>query len=104
MTTSGPFDFANDKRTFRDRAGESNDSEMQVGNLSDLLNQVSQNSASEIDSLIGEFQRLRGKFQTDSECIRREIEKYAELSQQVMQVTKVISEGVEKFRPSLDPS
>ena len=61
MTTSGPFDFANYKRTFRDRAAESNDSEMQVGNLSDLLNQVSQNSASEIDSLIGEFQRVREK-------------------------------------------
>jgi methyl-accepting chemotaxis protein len=103
MTTS-EFDFANYKRTFRDRSAESNDSEMQAGNLSDLLNQVSQNSTSEIDSLIGEFQRLRGKLQTDSEHIRREIEKYAELSQQVMQVTKVISESVEKFRPSLDPS
>ena len=33
MTTSGPFDFANYKRTFRDRAAESNDSEMQAGNL-----------------------------------------------------------------------
>ncbi|MFZ2080336.1 MAG: hypothetical protein WAV38_27545 [Xanthobacteraceae bacterium] len=103
MTTS-EFDFANYKRTFLDRSAESNDSEMQAGNLSDLLNQVSQNSTSEIDSLIGEFQRLRGKLQTDSEHIRREIEKYAELSQQVMQVTKVISESVEKFRPSLDPS
>jgi methyl-accepting chemotaxis protein len=101
MTTSGPFDFAKYQRPFRDRAAESNDSEMQAGNLSDLLNQVSKNSTSEIDSLIGEFQRLREKLQTDGERIRHDIEKYAELSQQVMQVTKVISESVEKFRPSL---
>jgi hypothetical protein len=103
MTTTGPFDFANHyKRTFRDRSAESNDSEMQAGNLSDLLNQVSKNSTSEIDSLIGEFQRLREKLRTDGERIRHDIEKYAELSQQVMQVTKVISESVEKFRPSVN--
>ncbi len=59
MTTSGPFDFANYRRTFGDRAAESNDSEMQARNLSDLLDKVSKNSASEIDNLIGEFQRVR---------------------------------------------
>ena len=74
---------------------------MQAGNLRDLLNLVSQKSASEVDSLIGEFQRLRAKLLTDGERIRHEIEKYAELSQQVMQITKVISESVERFRPSL---
>ena len=62
MTTSGPFDFTNYKRTFGDRSAESNGSEMQAGNLSDLLNQVSQNSASEIDNLIGEFQRVRENY------------------------------------------
>jgi hypothetical protein len=41
MTTSGPFDFANYRRTFGDRAAESSDSEMQAGNLSDLLDKVS---------------------------------------------------------------
>jgi methyl-accepting chemotaxis protein len=102
MTATGPFDFANHyKRTFRDRSAESN-SEMQAGNLSDLLNQVSRNSTSQIDSLIGEFQRLREKLRTDGERIRHDIEKYAELSQQVMQITKVISESVEKFRPSIE--
>jgi methyl-accepting chemotaxis protein len=100
--TASEFDFAKYQRPFRDRAAESNDSEMQAGNLSDLLNQVSKNSTSEIDSLIGEFQRLREKLKTDGERIRHDIEKYAELSQQVMQVTKVISESVEKFRPSVE--
>jgi methyl-accepting chemotaxis protein len=104
MANSEPFNFAKYPRPSRNRAAESNDSEMHAGNLSDLLNQVSKNSASEIDSLIGEFQRLREKLQTDGEHIRRDIEKYAELSQQVMQMTKVISESVEKFRPSVEPA
>jgi methyl-accepting chemotaxis protein len=101
MTNSEPFDFAKYQRPFRDRDAESNDSEMHAGNLSDLLNQVSKNSASEIDSLIGEFERLRETLRTNGERIRHDIEKYAELSQQVMQITKVISESVERFRPSL---
>ena len=102
MADSEPFDFAKYQRPFRDRDAESNDSETHAGNLSDLLNQVSKNSASEIDSLIGEFRRLQEKLQTDGERIRHKIEKYVELSQQVMQITKVISEGVEKFRPSVE--
>ena len=44
---------------------------------------------------------MRVKLQADGERIRREIEEYAELSQQGMQITKVISESVEKLRPSL---
>jgi hypothetical protein len=53
-------------------------------------------------SLIGEFERLRGKLQTDGERIQREIEEYRALSQQVMQFTKVISESMEKVRASVD--
>ena len=71
-------------------------------NLSDLLGRVSKNSTGEIDSLIGEFERLRGKLQTDGERIQHEIEEYAALSQQVMQLTKTISESVEKVRSSVD--
>jgi hypothetical protein len=83
-------------------AAESDDDQMPAENLSDLLGRVSKNSTGEIDSLIGEFQRLRGTLQTDSERIQREIEEYAALSQQVMQLTKIISENVENVRASLD--
>ena len=75
---------------------------MPTENLSDLLGRVSKNSTGEIDSLIGEFQRLHGNLQTDGERIQREIEEYAALSQQVMQLTKTISESVEKVRASAD--
>ena len=86
----------------RDRAAERNDGEMPAEDLSDLLGRVSKHSTSEIDNLIGEFERLRGKLQTDSQRIQREVEEYSALSQQVMQLTKTISESVEKVRASMD--
>ena len=66
-------------------------------NLSDLLGRVSKNSTGEIDSLIGDFEQLRRKLQTDGERIQRDIEEYTALSQPVMQFTKVISESMDKF-------
>ena len=108
MTNSEPFEFAKYRRPQfegplrRARAAESDDGQMPTENLSDLLGRVSENSTGEIDSLIGEFERLRGTLQTDGERIQREIEEYAALSQQVMQLTKTISESVEKVRASVD--
>jgi hypothetical protein len=109
MTTSGPFQFAKyykrpqfERPLSRDRAAESDDDQMPTENLSDLLGQVSENSTGGIDSIIGELERLRGKLKTDAERIQREIEEYAALSQQVMQFTKVISDGVDKVRASVD--
>ena len=61
-----------------------------------MLGQVSENSVGQIDDLVGEFQRLREK--SDGERIQREIEEYSRLSEQVMQLTKTISESVEKVR------
>ena len=66
--------------------------------LSEMLGQVSENSVGQIDDLVGEFQRLREKLRSDGERIQREIEEYSELSQMVMQLTKTISESVEKVR------
>ena len=75
---------------------------MPTENLSELLGRVSENSTSQIDDLVGDFGRLREKLRTDSQRLQREIEEYAALSQQVMQLTKTISEGVEKVRASAD--
>src|SRR5215472_4931170 len=83
-------------------AEKEEDDQMPSENLSDLLGQVSKNSTSEIDSLIGDFARLREKLQTDGEHIQREVEEYRALSEQVMQMTKTISESVEKVRASAD--
>jgi hypothetical protein len=108
MATSEPFDFGKYRRPQFEgplrhaRAVESEDDQMPTENLSDLLEQVSKNSTSGIDGLIGELERLRGKLQTDGERIKREIEEYRTLSQLVMQLTKGISENVEKVRASAD--
>jgi hypothetical protein len=111
-TTSEPFEFAKYKRpqfegpihklTPARAAESSDDDQMPAENLGDLLGRVSENSTCEIDSLIGEFERLRGRLQTDGERIKRAIEEYGVLSQQVMQLTKAISESVEKVRASVD--
>ncbi len=108
MTTSEPFDFTKYRRPQvegplrRARATEKEDNQMPTENLNELLGRVSKDSTGEIDSLVGEFQRLRGTLQTDGERIQREIEEYNALSQQVMQLTKTISESVEKVRASVD--
>jgi len=62
-----------------------------------LLRQVSKTSTSEIDNLIGELERLRGKLQIDGNRIEHDIREYAVLSGQVMQLTKIIFESVKKL-------
>ncbi len=110
MTTSEPFEFVKyykrpqfegPTHNRRARSAEAGDG-LTTENLSDLLGRVSENSTGGIDSLIGDFERLRGKLWTDGERIQREVEQYNALSQQVMQLTKTISESVEKVRASVD--
>jgi methyl-accepting chemotaxis protein len=107
---AGPFEIAKYKRPQLgepihqlSHATEGDGGEVPA-NFGEVLDQVSKNSTGEIDSLIGEFQRLRGTVQTDGERIKREIEEYRTLSQQVMQLTKTLSDSVEKVRASADRS
>ena len=100
MTGIGPFGY---KRPFKgpiQNVVESEHDQMPTENLSELLGRVSNNSTGEIDNLMGDFARLREKLQTDAEHIQREVEEYRALSEQVMQLTKTISESVEKVRAS----
>ena len=82
------------------RPAETDNGEMPTENLNALLGRVSENSMSQIDDLVSDFGRLREKLRTDGDRIRREIEEYSRLSQHVMQLTKTISEGVEKVLAS----
>jgi hypothetical protein len=79
------------------RQAENGDSEMSVTRLGSLLRRVSGNSTREIDTLIGELQTLREKLETDSRRLQNDIAEYASLSQQVMQLTRIISESVRKL-------
>jgi len=75
----------------------SNHGEMSGEHLGNLLRQVSKTSVGEIDGLLSDLQTLRRKLQTDGDRIQRDIVEHAELSQQVMQLTKIISDSVKKL-------
>jgi hypothetical protein len=79
------------------RRASQTDGETAPDNLKSLLGKASETSALEIDNLIDELQTLRGRLQNDSERIQRDIAEYAALSDQVMQITKIISDSVKKL-------
>jgi hypothetical protein len=79
------------------RQTESSDGEMSGEHLGTLLRKVSKCSMGEIESLIVELKTLHKKLQTDGDRIQRDIEEHAELSHQVMQLTKIISDSVKKL-------
>jgi predicted small metal-binding protein len=79
------------------RQTESNDGEMSGEHLGTLLRQISKTSIGEIDGLIVELRTLHKKLQTDGERIQRDIVEHAELSHQVMQLTRIISDSVKKL-------
>jgi hypothetical protein len=79
------------------RQTESSDGEMSGEYLGTLLRQVSKASMGEIESLIVELKTLHKKLQTDGDRIQRDIAEYVELSQQVMQLTTIISDSVKKL-------
>lgn len=79
------------------RRDDRDDEEISASGLDILLRRVSENSTREIDNLIGDLQRLRKKLQTDGNRVQRDIADYTALNQQVMQLTKIISESVTKL-------
>jgi hypothetical protein len=83
------------------RQGE-NDSEVAANNLTALLRRVSGISTREVDNLIAELQILREKLQTDGDRVQRDLAEFAALSQSVVQLTKIISDGMKKL-PEPEP-
>jgi hypothetical protein len=79
------------------RQGETSDAETSTDDLAELLRRVAEASTREVDSLIGDLQALRRKLNIDGNRIQREVAEYSELSQQVMQLTNIISESVKKL-------
>ncbi len=78
------------------RQAESSDGETSA-NLRSLLGRVAETSGREVDNLIDELQRVREKLRDDGDRIQRAIEEYAKLSQQVMKLTEIISESLQKL-------
>ena len=79
------------------RQTENDDGERSGEHLGNLLRQVSKASMGEIESLIVELKAVHKKLQTDGDRIQRDIAEHTDLSQQVMQLTKIISDSVKKL-------
>lgn len=79
------------------RLAEMSDGQASADNLGTLVRRVSESSSQQIENLVGELQSLRKKLHSDGNRIQSEIEEYAVLSQQVMQLTTIISESMSKL-------
>ena len=79
------------------RQGDNTNNDANASGLSALLRRVSGNSTREIDTLIGDLHDLREKLRSDGDRIHRDIVDYAAMSQQVMQLSKIISESVKRL-------
>jgi hypothetical protein len=79
------------------RLAEMSDGQTSADNLGTLVRRVSESSSQQIENLVGELQSLRKKLHSDGNRIQSEIEEYAVLNQQVMQLTTIISESMSKL-------
>jgi hypothetical protein len=84
------------------RQDENSDGEMSANDLGNMVRSVSEVSRREIGNLVDELQTLDKKLQTDGDLIRRYIEEYAGLSQQVIQLTTIISDSVKQLPETRD--
>jgi hypothetical protein len=75
----------------------SNDSEGDVG-LGSMISEISFRSVQEIDRLIDGLQGIRQKLDDDGDRIQREIGKYASFSQSIVDLTKIVTDGMTSIR------
>ena len=68
--------------------------EQATNELSNLLREVSLHSTREVDRLIDDLKKLREKLETQGNRVHRDIVEYASLSQSVVQLTRIVSEGM----------
>jgi Mg2+ and Co2+ transporter CorA len=76
---------------------ERDDVPKSADDLAALMRQLSDSPTHEIEKLIDALQALRKKLQNAGNRIQRDIAEYAELSEQVMQLTSIICDGVQKL-------
>jgi hypothetical protein len=84
------------------QAGEN--SEQAAGELASLVQRISGGSIREIDHLISGLTNLRQKLDDAATRIQSDIIEFASLSQSVMQLTKIVSDGVTQVARVSDAS
>ena len=80
----------------RNQAG-SGDVKTSAEELTALLRQVSEDPTREIEKLINQLQKLHTQLQNAGNRIQHDIAQHAELSQQTVQLTAIISDSVKKL-------
>jgi len=78
------------------------DSELFANNIMTLLQSVAGSSLRDIDRLITELQMVRELLQKQGARVQRDIAEYAHLSQSSMQSTKIIAEGLARWKKGGD--
>jgi hypothetical protein len=78
--------------------------EIAVNSVAPFLHRVSQASRREIRHLVDALETLDKKLQTDGDRIQRDVEEYTELNKHVMQLTTIISDGVNSLPATSDDS
>jgi hypothetical protein len=71
-----------------------NNPEEAVRELASLVNRVSGDATREVDHLIGGLNHLRQKLDDEAGRIHHDIVEFASLSQSVMQLTNIVSDGM----------
>jgi hypothetical protein len=74
------------------------DSAPAPNNIGTLMHHVAGSSIAEIDRLTSELSTLREQLLSQGARVQREITKYARLNQSVAQSTKILTEGLGKWK------
>jgi hypothetical protein len=69
-------------------------SEENGGDYSSLVSQISGQSVYEIDHLIDGLQGVREKLNNDGDRLHREIVQHVAFSQSIVELTKIVSDGI----------
>src|SRR5262245_56385474 len=100
MSTNGPINKVTSIETdlrnaLREGKSRSLDVSRDAGNdYSGLVSGISVRSIQEIDHLIEGLQGLREKLNSDGDRLHRDIAQHAALSQSVIELTKIVSDGM----------
>jgi hypothetical protein len=69
-------------------------SELDVDGLTSLITRVSSHSAGQIDGIIAELNEVRNYLRSEGKRIQREIRQFAQMNQNAIASTKIISEAL----------
>lgn len=73
-----------------------------VAHANSIMQRVAVTSVTEIESLIGELERLRDFVRQEGVRLQREIDGYARLSDEATKSTRIIAESVSQWKNALE--